>query len=72
MANILLTYSCNLRCPYCFANEFVGKENTDITIENLLKVVSFITRTGPANIGLIGGEPTLHPGYSGYRQRRSG
>lgn len=63
MANILLTYRCNLRCPYCFANEFVGKENTDITIENLLKVVSFITRTGPANIGLIGGEPTLHPGF---------
>ena len=64
MANILLTYRCNLRCPYCFANEFVGKENTDITIENLLKAVSFITRTGPANIGLIGGEPTLHPGFA--------
>ncbi len=63
MANIMLTYRCNLRCPYCFANEFVGKENTDITIENFLKAVSFITRTGETNIGLIGGEPTLHPGF---------
>lgn len=63
MANILLTYRCNLRCPYCFANEFVGRENTDITINNLLKAVSFITRTGPATIGLIGGEPTVHPGF---------
>ena len=63
MANIMLTYRCNLRCPYCFANEFVGKESTDITIENFLKAVTFITTSGEDRVGLIGGEPTLHPGF---------
>lgn len=63
MANIMLTYRCNLHCSYCFANEFVGKESTDISIENFLKAVSFITKTGESIVGLIGGEPTLHPGF---------
>ena len=63
MANIMITYRCNLRCSYCFANEFVNKKQTDISIRNFLKAVSFITRTGQAQIGLIGGEPTIHPGF---------
>ena len=62
MPNIMLTYRCNLHCPYCFANEFVNKEKTDITIRNFLKAVSFITRT-ESYIGIIGGEPTVHPGF---------
>lgn len=63
MPNLMLTYRCNLRCPYCFANEFVNRDKTDITIRNFLKAVSFITRDGTSDIGLIGGEPTLHPGF---------
>lgn len=63
MPNIMLTYRCNLHCSYCFANEFVNKQKTDITIKDFLEAVSFVTRTGPARIGLIGGEPTLHPGF---------
>lgn len=61
MPNIMLTYRCNLHCSYCFANEFVNKENTDITVRNFRKAVEFITRTGETRVGLIGGEPTLHP-----------
>ena len=63
MTNILLTYRCNLHCSYCFANEFVNKENKDITISNFLKAVSFVTKSENADVGLIGGEPTLHPGF---------
>ena len=61
MPNIMLTYRCNLHCSYCFANEFVNRENTDITVRNFKKAVDFLTRTGEKKIGLIGGEPTLHP-----------
>lgn len=61
MPNIMLTYRCNLHCSYCFANEFVNKDNTDITVRNFRKAVDFLTRNGKAHIGLIGGEPTLHP-----------
>ena len=61
MPNIMLTYRCNLHCSYCFANEFVNKENTDITVRNFIKAVDFLTAAGKTSIGLIGGEPTLHP-----------
>ena len=61
MPNIMLTYRCNLHCSYCFANEFVNKENTDITVRSFMKAVNFLTAAGKASIGLIGGEPTLHP-----------
>ncbi len=63
MPNIMLTYRCNLHCSYCFANEFVNKDKTDITIENFMKAVSFLAESGQPNLGLIGGEPTLHPGF---------
>lgn len=63
MANIMLTYRCNLHCSYCFANEFVNKDRTDITIRNFIEAVSFITRRKKETVGLIGGEPTLHPGF---------
>lgn len=56
----MLTYRCNLNCPYCFANEFVNKQSTDITFENFLSAIDFITKDGPTFVGLIGGEPTLH------------
>lgn len=62
MSSIILTDRCNLHCPYCFAGGFVNKEKNDITIKNFLKAVSFITRT-ESSVSLIGGEPTIHPGF---------
>lgn len=63
MPNIMLTYRCNLKCSYCFANEFVNKDSTDITEENFDKAIDFLTTSGPVSIGLIGGEPTIHPRF---------
>lgn len=68
MPHIMLTYRCNLHCSYCFANEFVNRDKTDITLRNFVKAVSFITRTGETNIGLIGGEPLLHPGFQTFME----
>lgn len=62
MASIILTYRCNLHCPYCFASGFVNTEKNDISIQNFLKAVSFITRT-ESTVSLIGGEPLLHHGF---------
>lgn len=69
MPNIMLTYRCNLNCRYCFANEFVNKENNDITMDDFDKAVEFITREGSSHIGLIGGEPTLHPHFKEILER---
>lgn len=60
MANIFLTRKCNLKCPYCFADEFVNKDNEEITIENFKAAVEFIKTAPGERVGLIGGEPTTH------------
>ena len=60
MANIMLTYRCNLKCPYCFANEFVNHSKYDISMENYMAALNFLKTSGNTHIGLIGGEPTLH------------
>ena len=61
MANVMMTDVCNLRCPYCFANEFVNKNKNEISEDAFDKAVEFIIGDGTHNtVGLIGGEPTVH------------
>ena len=61
MANIMLNEICNLRCPYCFADEFVNKAPKEITMDDFRKALEFSLSSGPnERIGIIGGEPTLH------------
>lgn len=64
MANIFLTRKCNLKCSYCFADEFVNKENEEMSFEDFVKVFNFIKEEKREKIGLIGGEPTLHSQFS--------
>ncbi|MFR4579820.1 radical SAM protein [Clostridium sp.] len=66
MPNIMLTYGCNLKCPYCFANEFVNKKSNYISKENFIKAINFLTHDDVARVGLIGGEPTLHPYFKDF------
>jgi sulfatase maturation enzyme AslB (radical SAM superfamily) len=62
MANIMLTEACNLKCSYCFVNDLVKnkKSKKHIEMDDFKEIVDFITKT-ESNIGLHGGEPTLHP-----------
>lgn len=70
MANIMMTDVCNLRCPYCFANEFVNKDINEITEEAFLEAVDFIVGDGTcSNVGIIGGEPTIHSKFN-YLMRK--
>lgn len=68
MANIMINKVCNLQCPYCFANKFVNQKNckdeNNITIENFMQALNFATyRNNQCKIGIIGGEPTIHPDF---------
>ncbi len=63
MANIMLTYRCNLKCPYCFANEFVNHSQCDISMDNFHTALEFIKSSKERHIGLIGGEPTILPHF---------
>lgn len=67
MANIMLTSICNLKCPYCFANEFVNQSDTEITETNFRKALEFILGDGSEHsVGLIGGEPTTHSQFENF------
>lgn len=63
MANIMLNDYCNLNCSYCFAE--MDDILTNISIEDFKEAVDFcLTDPNSNHIGLIGGEPTLHPKFS--------
>ena len=64
MANIAITTNCNLRCKYCFADEFVGnKSGNEMSFENYLISKKFIIKSGESQFGIIGGEPSIHSQY---------
>jgi hypothetical protein len=64
MANIAIVNYCNLKCPYCFADDMIHEENAAMTMEDLRTILEFCSRVPMMNhIGIIGGEPTLHPQF---------
>lgn len=71
MPNIILTEYCNLQCSYCFASQMISEasqlyNNKNISIEQFLKILNWLYPTALSRdfqIGLIGGEPTLHPQF---------
>ena len=62
MANISIVNYCNLQCPYCFANDMIVENNYTISIDELKKIFDFVGKTVEL-VGIIGGEPTLHPKF---------
>lgn len=66
MANIILTKYCNLKCPYCFASEMLSEaDKKNITLDELHYILKWLQQSPQEKrIGLIGGEPTLHPQFS--------
>lgn len=68
MPNIALTTYCNLHCPYCFADTMIQtKDIKNISLEQFQNICNWILKDKPphmtGHIGLIGGEPTLHPQF---------
>ena len=66
MPNIAIIDYCNLKCPYCFANDYIqNNQPKTISIEELYKIFNFLKKGIQPNnrIGIIGGEPTLHPNF---------
>lgn len=65
MANIAITKYCNLRCPYCFAETMLEERETkNISIKRFKEILDWIKPIEEERIGIIGGEPTLHPQFS--------
>jgi radical SAM protein with 4Fe4S-binding SPASM domain len=64
MGNIILTTDCQRRCKYCFAKDN-KKTPMQFEKEAFIKAVEWITKDNYMipRIGLLGGEPTLHPDF---------
>ena len=61
MANIMVNETCNLRCPYCFAEEFVNKSKKEMSLGDFKKALAFVlSDEKEAQVGVIGGEPLLY------------
>ena len=43
MPNIAITKYCNLKCPYCFAEDMIAEEQTKaITLDQLTKILNWL------------------------------
>lgn len=64
MPNIAITNYCNLKCPYCFADDMIHESKNNMTLENYIKLLHYLTEyNNEQHVGIIGGEPTLHPQF---------
>jgi len=58
---IALTYDCNNRCRWCYADANNSHNRKDISHEYLSDIVDFLKKLGVKKTVLIGGEPTVYP-----------
>ncbi|MCK4269460.1 MAG: radical SAM protein, partial [Methanogenium sp.] len=65
MSNLLITSKCNRKCSFCFARQRLtsNKENSNISRENIRKVMAFNKASGINQLRLLGGEPSVHPEF---------
>lgn len=61
---ISVTQRCNLRCPYCHREgeeKRVGNTVTEMTLEEIVRIVKVAVRLGIRRVKITGGEPLLRP-----------
>ncbi len=57
---LVLTYDCNNRCKWCYASPS-GFRKDQMDFEKIEDYLKLMKSLGIRPIGLLGGEPTLHP-----------
>jgi MoaA/NifB/PqqE/SkfB family radical SAM enzyme len=76
MANLAVSATCNMRCPFCFAEEqMIGMSRSSlpfVSLEAFDDQLAFLARSGIDPVRLIGGEPTLHPRFTELIRRARG
>jgi len=68
--NILLASQCNRRCSYCFAQERISFDRGEprkaplfISDDDFRAAIAFARRSRLREVGILGGEPSLHPRF---------
>ena len=65
--NIILNSYCNLKCNYCFADEYMDEtvRTPGKSMEFDYFIAEFLPRIQNApTVNFMGGEPTLHPRFT--------
>lgn len=57
-----LTRECNLRCPHCYIDGGL-RRNNEMSTDDLHLVVDDLADMGVWAVALTGGEPTMHPNF---------
>lgn len=65
--NIIVTYRCNLSCPYCYEQSMRFQE--DMTIEEFEHLMEWMKKNRLKRIIIMGGEPTQHARFSHLLER---
>ena len=63
---IVLSYACNKRCSYCFADGIARRLTHPISRADFVRAVEWGQRAGVSRLPVTGGEPTLHPEFPGF------
>jgi radical SAM protein with 4Fe4S-binding SPASM domain len=58
---IALTYDCNNRCKWCYADSNNPSDRDVISLRYLSDIADFLKKIGIKKTVLIGGEPTIYP-----------
>lgn len=53
----------NIAVHNCFADDMIHKKHQAMSVEDYRKALEFLARTPRNHVGIIGGEPTLHPDF---------
>ncbi|MFC1679798.1 radical SAM protein [Elusimicrobiota bacterium] len=62
---VCATYRCNLSCEACYARGLQEQFGTDMKLADFVRLVDWAKPKGWAKIRFLGGEPTMHPDFTG-------
>ena len=58
-----MTNKCNLRCKHCYNINYLNSNNTDLTTEEVKKIIDKSIELGCKDIGFSGGEPFMREDF---------
>ena len=61
IAHLAITTRCNMGCSYCSVKDLHDSLPEPLTTEQYKHVIDVLVDSGAFQVGLTGGEPTLHP-----------
>lgn len=63
MTNIAINTYCNQNCPYCYIDQLKNCKIKTMSVDDYCSLLEWFVNTEESQIGITGGEPTLHPNF---------